>query len=306
MTGTKKLINTHICIVGDDPAGLMLGYLLARSGVEVIVLEKHKDFLRDFRGDTVHPSTLEVLSECGLKNKFDAVPQQHIHTASVHIGAKTLTLAEFRGLKPFDYIALVPQWDFLNLIAAEAKQLPSFQLRTECEVTDIFSEAGTVTGVIAQTPSGLLEVHASLIAACDGRSSVIRKCLGLKVTDSGAPMDALWLRLPREKPDISGLEGRLAAGHMMVMIDRRDYWQIAYIVPKGSDKTLRKQPIAEFHQRVASLAPELKKRCHLIASWDEVKTLIVGVDYLEKWHVPGALLIGDAAHTMSPIGGGST
>lgn len=299
----SQMLKTEICIAGGGPAGLMLGYLLARSGVDVIVLEKHADFLRDFRGDTVHPSTLVVLKECGLLTRFNAIKQRRIQQGTIRIGRERISPVDFRGLDPFDYLALVPQWDFLDLLADESRKCNSFQLLLEHEVTDLVYEKGKVKGVRARTPDGPEEIHASLLVACDGRHSTVRKSLGLETLDLGAPMDALWFRLPRETSDAKGLQAVLGAGHMMVMIDRDDYWQIAYIVPKGSDDRLRRQPVSDFQQAVCALAPELTTRCSRIESWDAVKTLVVGVDRLVRWYTPGVLLIGDAAHTMSPIGG---
>ncbi len=284
---------------------MMLGYLLARAGVPVTVLEKHADFLRDFRGDTVHPSTLQVLAELGLLPQFERLPQRRVQQLGVQIAGRLQPAIDFRGLQPFDYLALVPQWDFLNFIAEEGRtRYPQqFDLRMRHEALDLVHDAGRVAGVRVRSPAGESELRADLVVACDGRDSRLRAAAGLHAREFGAPMDVLWFRLAREESDPEDTFAIMDAGHMMVMLNRTDYWQTAYLVPKGGDGRLRARPIGELRESVARLAPFLAGRTGALASWDAVKTLEVHVDRLERWHRPGLLLIGDASHAMSPIGG---
>jgi 2-polyprenyl-6-methoxyphenol hydroxylase-like FAD-dependent oxidoreductase len=282
---------------------MMLGYLLARAGVPVVVLEKHADFLRDFRGDTVHPSTLEVLDEIGLLEKFQRLPQRKIDHLNLNIGGHAQQTIDFRGLKPFPYLSLVPQWDFLDLLAAEGRQYPQFDLHMRHEVVGLIEENGRVAGVRVRTPQGEAELRADLVVGCDGRHSTLRAAAGLRVRDYGAPMDVLWFRLPRKESDPEDTFGIIGTGHMMVLLNRTEYWQAAFLVPKGGAEALRAQPIDELRGAIAKLAPFLADRTDSPASWNDVKTLEVRVDRLERWYQPGLLLIGDAAHAMSPIGG---
>lgn len=282
---------------------MMLGYLLARAGVGVTVLEKHADFLRDFRGDTVHPSTLMALDQVGLMPAFKRLPQHHLDRLNAKVGNRLQPVVDFRGLKPFDYLALVPQWDFLNLLAEAGRELEEFDLRMEHEVTGLLETNGVTGGVTVRTPGGHMDIAADVVVACDGRGSTLRDAAGLKAQDLGAPMDVLWFRLPRPHSDQAELFAIAGAGELMVTFDRTDYLQVAYVVPKGSDSRLRKGPIEAFRRSVGELAPELAAATAAIRSWDDVKTLEVKVDRLARWHKSGLLLIGDAAHAMSPIGG---
>ncbi len=296
-------VSAECCVVGGGPAGMMLGLLLARSGVRVTVLEKHKDFLRDFRGDTVHPSTLQILGEIGLFERFDQLKQHKAHDLKIAFGDHMQPFVEFRGLKPFDYLALVPQWDLLDLLASEGKKYPNFDLRMSTKATNLIDENGRVVGVRAESAAGAFEIRANLVVGTDGRHSTLRDAAAFTPIEFGAPMDVLWFRVPRKSDDPEDVFGRVSRGHMMVMLNRDDYWQCAFVVPKGDNDRLRKQPIEAFRDEVAGVAPLLKDRMDALASWDDVKFLEVKVNRLPTWHKPGLLLIGDAAHAMSPVGG---
>ena len=283
---------------------MMLGYLLARRGVDVVVVEKHGDFLRDFRGDTVHPSTLAVLDELDLLERFLTRPHQELRHVSVQIGERRFRVADFGRVRTrCRFIAFMPQWDFLDFIAEEARHLPHFRLLMSTEATRLLTREGRVTGVRATGPDGEVRLHAQLVVAADGRHSILRRQAGLKVMDIGAPIDVLWFRVGREGDDVEQTFGRVDAGRFMITIDRGDYWQCAYVIRKGAAGALKAGPIAAFKQAVAAAAPYLAPRIDDLGTWDDVKLLSVSVDRLERWSQPGLLCIGDAAHAMSPVGG---
>ncbi len=296
-------VSADCCVVGGGPAGMMLGLLLARSGVRVTVLEKHKDFLRDFRGDTVHPSTLQILREIGLYERFDKLKQHKAYELKIAFGDHMQPFVEFRGLEPFDYLALVPQWDLLDLLASAGREYPNFDLRMSTKATSVIEENGHVVGVRAESAAGDVEIRANLVVGTDGRHSTLRDAAHFAPTEYGAPMDVLWFRVARKPEDPDDVFGRVARGHLMVMLNRDDYWQCAFVVPKGDNDKLRAQPIETFRADVANVAPLIKDRVDTLATWDDVKFLEVKVNRLPTWHKPGLLLIGDAAHAMSPVGG---
>ena len=283
---------------------MMLGYLLARAGVDVLVLEKHADFLRDFRGDTIHPSTLEIMGELGLLDAFLTRPHQEVRQLAAQIGEERMTLADFTHLPTrCRFVAFMPQWDFLDFLAEQAKRYPSFSLKMQAEITGLLKDGDRVTGLRAKTPEGSLEVHADLVVGADGRHSVVRDLAGLEVEDLGAPMDVLWLRLSKRPDDGTQTLGRIEAGRFFIMLDRGDYWQCAFVIPKGGYEELRRRGLEAFRDEIAKLNPALANRMQEIASWDDVKLLTVRVDRLKRWYAPGVLCIGDAAHAMSPVGG---
>jgi len=350
-------LTTTCCVVGGGPAGMMLGLLLARAGIDVTVLEKHADFLRDFRGDTVHPSTLQLMHELGLLEDFLARPHQEVRRLSVEIGDTTVPVADFTHLPTrCKFIALMPQWEFLDFLAGHAKRLPNFRLLMQTEATGLLRDTDRVVGVTAHStvsssgpdcgaaqpgsgaadaiafgiadksgaaqpgsgaadatyrmvgdavnsPVSSCEIHARLVVATDGRHSTIRDAAGLRVIDRGVPMDVLWLRLSRRDGDPGQTLGRVGAGRMLVTLDRGDYWQCAYVIAKGGFDSLRSRGLDAFRAGLLSLAPHFRDRIHEVGTWDDVKLLTVALNRLEQWHQPGLLLIGDAAHAMSPVGG---
>lgn len=295
---------TACLIAGGGPAGMVLGLLLARAGVEVTVMEKHADFLRDFRGDTVHASTLRLLDELGLGSRFAQIPHRLIDTVHMEIQNEPVALDLTRLPGAHKHIALVPQWDFLELVATAAEAEPTFRLLRSTEVTGVIRDADRVVGVTYRDQTGQVKnMRAELTVACDGRSSTVRSALGLEPQNFGAPMDVWWFRLPRHPGDPRGLAGVLRAGHAVIVIDRGDYYQIAYIIPKGTDARLRSQGIEALHRALVSMVPWLGDRVATLTSFDDVKLLDVQLNRLRRWYAGGVLLIGDSAHAMSPVGG---
>jgi 2-polyprenyl-6-methoxyphenol hydroxylase-like FAD-dependent oxidoreductase len=297
-------VSVRCCIAGGGPAGMMLGFLLARAGISVLVLEKHADFLRDFRGDTIHPSTLELMYELGLLDEFLQRPHQEVRTLGAQIGDEFLQVADFTHLPTHcRFVAFMPQWDFLDFLAEHAKRFPAFQLKMEAEARDLTIEGERVTGLLATTPGGEVRIKADLVVAADGRHSTLREQAGLDVLDIGAPMDVLWMRLSRRSNDPGQTLGRIDTGRIFVMLNRQDYWQCAFVIPKGGFDEIRARGLPALREEIAGLAPYLRDRIGELRDWSDVKLLSVSVDRLRVWHRPGLLCIGDAAHAMSPIGG---
>jgi 2-polyprenyl-6-methoxyphenol hydroxylase-like FAD-dependent oxidoreductase len=298
------LAKTTCCIIGGGPAGMMLGYLLARAGVEVTVLEKHQDFFRDFRGDTIHPSTLELMYELGLLEKLLEIRHSEITRAQGCIGDYSVTMADFSHLPTHaKFIALMPQWDFLNFLAAEAAKLSSVTLRMGWEATGLLQNNGVTTGVIANAPEGPVEISATLTVGCDGRHATSRQSAHLPVVERGVPLDVLWTRISRESSDPELGLGNVNYGRLVVLINRIDYFQVAYLIAKGDFPKVQQEGIPAFQQSLARIVPFLADRVSEIDSWDKVKLLTVQVNRLTQWSSPGLLCIGDAAHAMSPVGG---
>ncbi len=292
------------CIAGGGPAGVMLGFLLARAGISSVVLEKHKDFFRDFRGDTIHPSTLQIMHELGLLEAFLKLPHQEIRALRVLVGDTEILFADFSHLPTVcKYVALMPQWDFLNFLAEQGRRYPGFDLHMETEATDLIVESDRVVGLRAESPGGPLEIRADLVVGADGRHSTVRERAGFGVTSLGAPMDVLWMRMSRHPRDPEQTGGFVNYGHLLVTLNRGDYWQCAFVIRKGGYDEVRSRGLDAFRAEIVRLAPYLADRIQELKDWDDIKLLTVAVDRLTQWWRPGLLCIGDAAHAMSPIGG---
>jgi 2-polyprenyl-6-methoxyphenol hydroxylase-like FAD-dependent oxidoreductase len=296
--------SVRCCIAGGGPAGMMLGLLLARAGVSVAVLEKHVDFLRDFRGDTLHPSTLEIMHELGVLDRFLTLPHQKVPRLNGRFGDLAFTVADFSNLPTHcRFVAFMPQWDFLNFLAEEGKRYPTFQVRMQAEVTDLIWDAGRIVGLKANTTDGPLEIRCDLVVGADGRHSVVRASAELSVEEFGAPMDVLWFRLSRRHSDPVDPMGRFDTGRIFIMLNRGAYWQCGFVIAKGSRAQLEAKGLQEFREGVAKLAPFAADRVHELQDWEPIMLLTVQVDRLRQWYRAGLLCIGDAAHAMSPVGG---
>jgi 2-polyprenyl-6-methoxyphenol hydroxylase-like FAD-dependent oxidoreductase len=294
--------SVQCCVVGGGPAGMMAGVLLARQGVKVLVVEKHKDFLRDFRGDTIHPSTLELMHELGWAGEFLDLPHTQMSDVTVSMDGTAVTFADFRKLRVhYPFIAFMPQWDFLDFLADKGETLPAFRLMRSTPMSDLIIENGRVAGILATGADGEIEIRADLVLAADGRNSTAREKAGLHPIAKSAPLDVLWFRLPRHSSDdVPFFQGGRGA---LISINRGDYWQLAYAIPTDAYGELRRGGLSEFHARITAMAPCLSDRVADISSWDDVHQLTVRVDRLPTWYRPGLLCIGDAAHAMSPAGG---
>jgi 2-polyprenyl-6-methoxyphenol hydroxylase-like FAD-dependent oxidoreductase len=300
----QQLPSTTCCIIGGGPAGIMLGFLLARAGIPVTVLEKHKDFFRDFRGDTIHPSTLELLYELNLLEKFLTLPHSRVTGLSATIGGQRLRMSDFSHLPTHaKFIALMPQWDFLNFLATEANRFPNFTLRMGWEATGLLQQNGVTTGVLANTPNGPIEIPATLTVGCDGRHAISRESAHLPLFDYGVPVDILWLRIARQPNDPENALGYINYGRFIILINRNDYFQVGYVIPKDSFPQIQQAGLPAFQQSIEHIVPFLSGRTTEIDSWDKVKLLTIQVNRLLQWSSPGLLCIGDAAHAMSPVGG---
>ncbi|MBC9881627.1 FAD-dependent oxidoreductase [Bradyrhizobium sp. INPA01-394B] len=300
----SRSMKVRCCIVGGGPAGMMLGYLLGRAGIEVVVLEKHADFFRDFRGDTVHPSTLQVMDELGLIDGFLKLPHQRLQTMDGLIGGTKVRIADLSRLKTkYPFIAFMPQWDFLNFLREAGTRFGSLEVLMKTEAVDLIRNGETIAGVRARTPDGILDIEADLTIACDGRHSTLRERAGLSAEEIGAPMDILWFRAGRTPDETENLFARVEPGKMMVTFDRGDYWQCAYVIAKGQYDTVKARGLPALLDDVVRMAPVLKRGIADVKSFDDVKLLTVAINRLKRWTRPGLLLIGDAAHAMSPVGG---
>ncbi len=299
-----QIVETHCCVVGGGPAGMMLGYLLGRAGIETVVLEKHADFFRDFRGDTVHPSTLQVMDELGLIDGFLKLPHQKLQKLEGQFGDQSVRIADLERLRVnYPFIAMMPQWDFLNFLRQSGQRFSSLQVLMNTNATDLIWSSDRVVGVSADTPGGPVEIRASLTIACDGRHSTVRQRAKLEVQEIGAPMDVLWFRAGWRANETENLFARIQSGKMLVTFDRGDYWQCAYVIAKGQFDAVKARGLEAFRNDVASMASILGAGLSDVKSWDDVKLLTVAINRLKRWTLPGLLCIGDAAHAMSPVGG---
>ncbi len=300
----SRTIRTSCCIVGGGPAGAVLGFLLARAGVDVVVLEKHGDFLRDFRGDTIHASTLELMAELGLLDDFLKLQHDEIDGVRVRVNGREFTFGDMKHLPTrCKFVALMPQWNFLDFITEKARRYPTFHLMMKSEVVDLVEQGGFVKGVVANTPEGPVTIDADLVVGCDGRHSVVREKAGFVAQQLPAPIDVLWLRIPKDKSLTGRALGYLESGRFMVLLDRTTYFQCGYVIPKGGYDGVRAAGLPAFRASIVRMAPFLAKLVEAVKSWDEVSLLSVTIDRLTRWHKPGLLCIGDAAHAMSPAGG---